>query len=136
MLYFAYGSNLNIKQMKQRCPDSVGIARAVLEGWKLVERTYADIEEAENECVNGAIYEISEDDLAGLDYYEGYPEYYTRQEVMVKDDAGRYHKAWVYTMTEECGKRRDTGKYSERYRKICSDGAESWGIPNAFAFSV
>ena len=24
MLYFAYGSNLNIKQMKQRCPDSIG----------------------------------------------------------------------------------------------------------------
>ncbi len=47
MLYFAYGSNLNIKQMKQRCPDSIGISPAVLNGWKLVERTYADIEEAE-----------------------------------------------------------------------------------------
>ena len=127
MLYFAYGSNLNIKQMKQRCPDSVGISPAVLSGWKLVERTYADIEECPGECVNGALYEISENDLAELDHYEGY---YTRQEVMVTDNSGRYRKAWVYG---ECGKRRDHGSYSERYRKVCSDGAEYWGIPNAFA---
>ena len=133
MLYFAYGSNLNIKQMKQRCPDSVGISPAVLSGWKLVERTYADIEEAENECVNGALYEISGNDFAALDRYEGYPEYYTRQEVMVTDNSGRYRKAWGYIMTGECGKRRDHGSYSERYRKVCSDGAEYWGIPNAFA---
>ncbi|MBR2427228.1 MAG: gamma-glutamylcyclotransferase [Lentisphaeria bacterium] len=133
-LYFAYGSNLNIEQMKQRCPDSIGISPAVLNGWKLIERTYADIEEAPGECVNGALYEISDQDLANLDHYEGYPECYTRQEVMVTDNSGRYQKAWVYIMTEECGKRRDHGCYSERYREICSAGAaEYWGIPNAFA---
>lgn len=131
--YFAYGSNLNIEQMKQRCPDSIGISTAVLNGWKLVERTYADIEEAPGECVNGALYEISDQDLANLDRYEGYPKYYTRKEIMVSDNSGTYCKAWVYIMTEECGKRRDRGCYSERYRKVCSDGAEYWGIPNAFA---
>lgn len=132
-LYFAYGSNLNLDQMKKRCPDSVGVSPAVLSGWKLVERTYADIEEAPVECVNGALYEISDQDLANLDRYEGYPEYYTRREVMVSDSAGVYRKTLVYSMTEECGKRRDHGNYSARYRKVCSDGAEYWGIPNAFA---
>lgn len=132
ILYFAYGSNLNIEQMKKRCPESVGISAAVLDGWKLVERTYADIEQAAGSVVNGALYEISESDLAALDCYEGFPEYYTRLEVMAADKSGRYHKAWVYTMTEDCGKHRDSGKYSEQYRKICSDGAEYWGIPNAF----
>ena len=58
MKYFAYGSNLNIEQMKSRCPDSVGVSTAVLSGWRLVERTYADIEPAAGECVNGALYEI------------------------------------------------------------------------------
>ena len=43
-LYFAYGSNLNVLQMAQRCPDSVGISPAVLSDYKLVERSYADIE--------------------------------------------------------------------------------------------
>ena len=131
-LYFAYGSSLNIGQMKQRCPDSVGISPAVLAGWKLIERTYADIEECPGNFVNGALYEISEKDLAELDLYEGYPEYYTRQEVMVSDN-GTYRKAWVYIMTEECCKRRDHGSYSDRYRKNCSDGAKYWGIPNAFS---
>ena len=130
--YFAYGSNLNQEQMQERCPDSIGISPAVLNGWKLVERTYADIEECPGECVNGALYEISENDLAALDIYEGYPEYYTRQEVLVEDYSGKHWKALVYTMTEECGKLRDHGRYSERYRKVCSDGAEYWGIPNAF----
>lgn len=132
-LYFAYGSNLNIEQMKNRCPDSIGISSAVLNGWKLIERTYADIEKCPEGCVNGALYEISENDLAALDHYEGYPEYYTRQEVVVTDNAGIYQKALVYTMTEGCGKRRDRGSYSDRYRKVCSDGAEYWGIPNAFS---
>lgn len=131
-LYFAYGSNLNLDQMKKRCPDSAGVSPAVLSGWKLVERTYADIEEAPGECVNGALYEISDQDLANLDRYEGYPEYYTRREVMVSS-AGVYRKAWVYSMTEECGKRRDHGRYSVEYLKVCSDGAEEWAIPNAFA---
>lgn len=37
--YFAYGSNLNVEQMKGRCPDSIGISPAVLNGWKLFEHT-------------------------------------------------------------------------------------------------
>ena len=133
ILYFAYGSNLNIEQMKRRCPDSVGISAAELSDYKLVERTYADIEVAAGECVHGALYQISERDLANLDHYEGYPDYYTRDEVLVIDNAGVFHKSWVYIMTDECGKHRDHGKYSDRYRKICSDGAEYWGIPNAFS---
>ena len=128
-LYFAYGSNLNVEQMKSRCPDSVGISAAVLSGWKLVERTYADIEPAAGECVNGALYEISERDLENLDRYEGFPGYYIRREVMVTDNAGVFRKAWVYIMTEDCGKRRDNGRYSDRYRMVCAEGAAAWGIP-------
>ena len=45
--------------------------------------------------VNGALYEITENDLAALDIYEGYPEYYTRKEVMVTDNFGKYRKAWL-----------------------------------------
>ena len=44
-LYFAYGSNLNIAQMRKRCPGAKPFSPAVLHGWKLVERLYADIEE-------------------------------------------------------------------------------------------
>ena len=35
MLYFAYGSNLNLGQMQNRCPDSVPVARVILKGYQL-----------------------------------------------------------------------------------------------------
>ena len=132
-LYFAYGSNLNVLQMAQRCPDSVGISSAVLSDYKLVERSYADIEVAPGKCVHGALYEISENDLKNLDRYEGFPDYYTRQEVTVIDNAGIARKAFVYMMTEEYTMGCYYGTYSENDRQVCSGGAEYWKIPNAFA---
>ena len=132
-LYFAYGSNLNLAQMCKRCPESAALSPAVLEGYKLCERIYADIEESAGDCVNGALYEVSEKDLAALDRYEGYPECYVRKEVMVTDNAGVFRKALVYIMTDEYIKLREHGKYSARYRQICSAGADDWGIPNGFA---
>jgi len=133
ILYFAYGSNLNIPQMKGRCPDAVGVSAAVLNGWRLKERTYADVEPAPGECVHGALYEISADDLSSLDFYEGYPEFYDRVEVSVVDSKGASRSAWVYTMTAQYKDRRSDRPYSDQYRAVCSEGAEAWGIPNAFA---
>ncbi len=132
-LYFAYGSNLNREQMTRRCPESVGISTAALPGWALAERTYADIEPAPGEWVNGALYQISANDLAALDHFEGYPGYYTRIEVDVTDNRGVFRKAWVYTMTEEYKDFRNRRPFSGRYREICSTGAQEWGIPDAFA---
>ena len=132
-LYFAYGSNLNAEQMKFRCPDAVELSPAVLPSWRLTARRYANVEAAAESCVNGALYLLSDSDLAALDRYEGCPDLYTRRLESVTDCAGVYHLAWVYTMTE-AGKQRRAGEdYPENYRAICAAGAEYWGIPNAFA---
>ena len=131
-LYFAYGSNLNIKQMQARCPSAEGVCPATLPGWRLAERQYADVEEAENEYVHGALYRISAEDLAKLDRYEGYPACYDRREVTVIDQAGVYCKALVYIMTEHCRRNRTGIPYSAEYRQRCSAGAADWGIPDAF----
>ena len=37
-LYFAYGSNVNVEQMRRRIPDARVVGRAVLKGWRVVER--------------------------------------------------------------------------------------------------
>lgn len=132
MLYFAYGSNLNIPQMSRRCPEAAGVSAAILKGWKLHARYYADIEQAENECVYGALYSISDNDLEALDYYEGYPEYYTREIVTVESVSGKKCEAWVYTMTDEYKDARNDAPYSASYRQICSEGAKMWNIPDAF----
>ena len=51
MLYFAYGSNLNLFQMKRRCKDSVFLKKFELKGYKLNFRSKyraADIEKSKN----------------------------------------------------------------------------------------
>jgi gamma-glutamylcyclotransferase (GGCT)/AIG2-like uncharacterized protein YtfP len=131
-LYFAYGSNLYVEQMKSRCPDAVEIASATLPGWKLEECLYANITKSKNNFVPGAIYSISEDDLTNLDEYEGYPDFYTRKVVEVIDKDNNICQAIVYVMTSNYKKSLKGQKYSDYYRAICSAGANYWGIDNNF----
>ena len=68
MLYFAYASNLNKKQMRERCPDSKPGFTATLPNYKLVflgwSREWrggkASIRLFRGEKVLGAIYDVSE----------------------------------------------------------------------------
>ena len=81
MLYFAYGSNLNLFQMKRRCKDSVFIKKYELKGYRLNFRSKyraADIEQSKNSLVPGALFEISKSDEKKLDVYEDYPILYKK----------------------------------------------------------
>ena len=85
MLYFAFGSNLNQKQMKRRCKDSKYIGCYSLKNYKLVFRNYflgggvADIQKNKNSTVLGAIYKISKKDEKALDVYEDFPKTYIKK---------------------------------------------------------
>ena len=81
MLYFAYGSNLNLFQMKRRCKDSIFIKKYELKGYRLNFRSKyraADIEKSKNSLVPGALFEISKSDEKKLDVYEDYPILYKK----------------------------------------------------------
>ena len=81
MLYFAYGSNLNLFQMKRRCKDSVFLKKYELKGYRLNFRSKyraADIERSKNSLVPGALFEISKSDEKKLDVYEDYPILYKK----------------------------------------------------------
>ena len=133
-LYFAYGSNLNIEVMTLRCPGAAEISAAELPGWRLAERFYADVEPGEgSERVDGALYSVSDDNLASLDCCEGYPELYTRKLLPVTDREGRRREALVYIMTEKYRRELDGRPFPAEYRETCSKGAAHWGIPDAFA---
>jgi len=71
MLYFAYGSNLNVSQMHFRCPKAISYGGGYLNDWRLVFRNVADIEPAEGELLPVGFWEITDDCLATLDRYEG-----------------------------------------------------------------
>ena len=81
MLYFAYGSNLNLFQMQRRCKDSVFLKKYELKGYRLNFRSKyraADIEKSKNSLVPGALFEISKSDEKKLDVYEDYPILYKK----------------------------------------------------------
>ena len=105
MRYFAYGSNMNPRRMRQRGIRFSGRKRAILEGWRLEfnkvasrnpEEGYANIVEDEKGVVEGVLYEIPDPDIYKLDKYEGYPDHYIRIGVTVKLENGREVEAVTY----------------------------------------
>lgn len=71
MLYFAYGSNLNIKAMKHRCPAAKPVAAARLDGYRLQFQTYCAVVPDPAGSVPGAVFEITPACMRALDQYEG-----------------------------------------------------------------
>ena len=81
MLYFAYGSNLNLFQMKRRCKDSIFLKKINLKDFRLTFRSKyraADIEPKKNSIVPGGLFDISKSDEKKLDVYEDYPSLYRK----------------------------------------------------------
>ena len=82
MLYFAFGSNLNRKQIKRRCKNSRFISRHILKNYQLVFRSKygaADIQRKKGSSVLGAIYDINKADEKKLDAYEEFPKVYVKK---------------------------------------------------------
>lgn len=71
MLYLAYGSNLNKRQMAYRCPAAVPIGTVVVPDMRLVFRGVADIEDAEGHNLHCGVWRITKACERALDIYEG-----------------------------------------------------------------
>jgi len=97
MLYFAYGANLCRTHMALWCPESQPVGRADLPDHRLVFRFWADIVPAPGHTVPGALYDVTERDLAALDEYEDCPALYERVRVTVQEADGR-REAMTYRM--------------------------------------
>ncbi|MBR5604259.1 MAG: gamma-glutamylcyclotransferase [Bacteroidales bacterium] len=102
MYYVAYGSNMNLSQMKYRCPNSKVVCNGVLTGWKLVFNIHADIIYTGNkeDKVPVVLWDIRNKDWKSLDMYEGFPKYYIKKNVDVDVGAGYIVSAIVYVMAD------------------------------------
>lgn len=103
--YIAYGSNMNVEQMKWRCPDAEVIATGMLEGWKLTFRGHskggvATIEPDEGSSVPVVIWKISALDERNLDRYEGFPHLYTKENVRAVCRGRKPIEGMAYIMTK------------------------------------
>lgn len=143
--YFAYGSNMQSRQMRKRCVSVEFLSVAKLPGYKLAFTRYsngwgggvADIVESNGSEVYGVIYRLSEKDLEHLDRYEGYTpgqtadsNSYNRSEIDVQpmDALKASVRAWTYFATKQT----EVHPPSARYLQQIIEGAISSGLPEIY----
>lgn len=123
-LYAAYGSNLNHAQMAIRCPKAKYKGVGLLRDHRLVFRGVADIEPAKGEAVPVGLWSITEECLAALDTYEGFPTLYGRKGLEIIRLNRKQEIAIIYFMHRD-------GYYSptESYYTSIKDGYADCGLP-------
>ena len=127
--YIAYGSNLSVEQMTQRCPDAHIVGQAVLEGWELAFKGCATILPNKEKNTPVLVWEISAEDEKNLDIYEGFPNYYRKEKLeveVVRENAEPLTvTAMVYIMEHDYGQKMPTPYY---YR-VLHEGYKAFHFP-------
>lgn len=124
-LYFAYGSNLDLQQMRERCPLSRFAGAAVLENHRLSFGGFsarwggpvATLIQRRGDMTMGALYRVDPSDIERLDRFEGAPHVYRRARKVVHDEHGRRRVAYVYVQTHEPEHRRPAPAYIKVIRR-------------------
>ena len=121
--YVAYGSNLNLAQMADRCPDATIFAKGVIEDYALKYRgsktgAYATIIKEKGNSVPVLVWKISERDERMLDVYEGFPTFYYKKRMLVRLENGKRMYGMAYIMFD--GAR--PGIPSNRYARTIYEG--------------
>lgn len=99
MLYFAYGSNMNLAHMRRLCGwNCRPLGPAKLDGFEFGfdQRGYNNVRVQKGQHVWGVLYDINEAALVAMDEFEGYPDVFARHEVEVTDQSGGKSNAWMY----------------------------------------
>ena len=127
-LYIAYGSNLNLPQMKHRCPTAKVVGASEIKDYELVFRgsrhsAVATIEPCEGSTVPVLLWNIKPEDEKSLDRYEGYPSFYGKEDMDIMLD-NKNISAMVYIMTPG----HKFGEPSEYYLKAIQDGYTDAGF--------
>ena len=132
--YIAYGSNLNVRQMKMRCPKARVIGTAEIRNFELLFKesktgSYLTVEPKDVGIVPVAVWETTEADESALDRYEGFPIFYYKAEMTLPvkeltDGKTRNRKCYIYIMHED----RPVGVPSRYYVQTCIEGYRSFGF--------
>lgn len=132
--YIAYGSNLNVRQMRMRCPTARIIGTSVLKDCELLFKgsktgSYLTVEKKPGSTVPVAVWEVAENDEKALDRYEGFPNFYYKKELTlpikgIRTGKIRKRRVFVYIMHED----RPIGIPSVSYMQTCIQGYDDFGF--------
>lgn len=141
--YVAYGSNLNVEQMKRRCPDAKILSAGYIENHRLAftcaggSGSYLTIEDFKGGVVPVVIWTVSAQDERNLDRYEGFPTFYRKENITVMlPDGSSDSECFVYIMNAL-----SYGIPTMQYINTCIGGYQHFGfdaryIEQAFDLSV
>ena len=102
--YFAYGSNMDLSQMDFRCPAAKVAETVRLEGFRLAfcgrdpAGGVATILKEEGSYVDGVLWKITRECEESLDFYEGYPRFYGKETIRVRNQEGMETESMAYVM--------------------------------------
>lgn len=128
LLYFAYGSNMLLDRIEDRCGIVKVIGKYVLQDWKLTfdcghkTGAYSNIVEEEGAEVEGVLYDLTEKQVDAIDRYEGYPYNYERRYFKIDDNTIGY----VYVSVADWFK--VDGKPTLHYLNMMIDGCLQNGL--------
>ena len=135
MLYFAYGSNMDPRQMARRCPGATSLGCARLADHALTftwdsqkwRGGVGHIEPSAGAEVWGVLWDVSDRNLKRLDRYELVDKgVYARRPVKVDHD-GEIVEALAYFATAD-----GYTKPSRRYMSALIRGAQAHGLPGTY----
>ena len=133
-LYAAYGSNLNIAAMRERCPQATIVGTAQLADTSLEyrgkdPRVYLTLVPKEGETVPLGIWSVTERDEEALDQYEIFSELYHKELIHVQlteVDTGVIKDAGVFLYRMVDGM--PLGTPDTDYVAACRAGFEDFGF--------
>jgi gamma-glutamylcyclotransferase (GGCT)/AIG2-like uncharacterized protein YtfP len=130
--HFAYASNMNRAQMKQRVGSWQQERVASLDNYELNFDKVArggvgtgNLVLAQGKVVWGVLYRLTDQQMRKIDRFEGVPDHYRRSEVTVQDADGNRIAAQVYLAR----KVRRGLKPDYLYLKRIIEGAEEHNLP-------
>lgn len=143
MLYFAYGSNMDMEQMRERCPSARFVGIATLRSYRLAftrksrkrQCGAADVLSDKSRVVWGAVFEIDDREIVRLDRSEGHvlgrrENAYNREQrqVFLDDKDDQQLAAMIYIAEREM----NPPPPNMEYKSQILAAARDWGLPSEY----
>ncbi|MEK6689927.1 MAG: gamma-glutamylcyclotransferase family protein [Nitrospinota bacterium] len=128
--YFAYGSNMDNRQIRERCPDAVSVSMATLRGYRFIINTHgvATVVPDTSGVVYGILWNISKRDEESLDVYEGVRwGTYRKDYVDIEAQDGKLSSVLIYIAGDS-----DIGSPWDGYMERIISAAEKQGLPEKY----
>ena len=124
--YFSYGSNMDAREMRQRCPGAALQGIAVLPDHRLMITAdgFATIVPDRGRRVMGALWQLTESDERALDDYEDIASGFYRRDFIVIEAQGGVVRTLVYVASSD-----RPGKPRPGYLELILSAARALGLP-------